>query len=105
MNLTAYDIALICADAFGIKESEMFSKRRERRLSWPRHAAWHLARQHTTLSYPQIGSRFKRHHTTILSGVTNSRKQLNKFYDFDGYKAGFSRAKKRVLTLQTKGDD
>jgi chromosomal replication initiation ATPase DnaA len=42
------------------------------RYRWPtvaRRMAWYVARQTTTLSYPEIARYFNRDHTTVMTGV------------------------------------
>jgi len=49
-------------------EEFLKSKSREKNLTHARHEAYYLLRKHTNLSYPQIGRKFDKDHTTILSG-------------------------------------
>lgn len=55
------------ADYYKIKVSEMYSKKRSRNVARPRQVAMALAKELTTLSYPDIGDAFGgRDHTTVL---------------------------------------
>ena len=55
------------ADYYKIKVSEMYSKKRSRNVARPRQVAMALAKELTTLSYPNIGDAFGgRDHTTVL---------------------------------------
>jgi chromosomal replication initiator protein len=48
----------------------MFSARRSRQIARPRQIAMYLAKNLTSLSYPEIGRRFgNRDHTTIMHAV------------------------------------
>lgn len=67
VNLSVDDIKRAVADHFGIKVSEMVSKRRTKNLSFPRHIAMYLCRKHTTYSYPEIGGYFGgRDHSSVI---------------------------------------
>jgi chromosomal replication initiator protein len=67
VNFSIADIKKIVAIHFGIKVSEMVSKRRTKNLSFPRHVAMYLCRKHTTASYPEIGSEFgDRDHSSVI---------------------------------------
>lgn len=67
VNLTSDDIKKAVAHHFGVKTSEMVSKRRTKSISFPRHVAMYLCRKHTTLSYPEIGGEFGgRDHSSVI---------------------------------------
>ncbi len=67
VNVSVDDIKKAVASHFGIKVSDMISKRRTRNLSFPRHVAMYLCRKHTTCSYPEIGSHFGgRDHSSVI---------------------------------------
>jgi len=58
------------ADYFKIKVGDLFSRKRTRVVVRPRQIAMWLAKNLTTLSYPQIGDSFGgRDHTTVLHAV------------------------------------
>lgn len=55
------------ANYYGIKQSDMLSKRRTRAIARPRQAAMCLAKEFTNHSLPEIGEQFGgRDHTTVL---------------------------------------
>lgn len=67
VNISIDDIKRAVATHFGIKVSEIVSKRRTRNLSFPRHIAMYLCRKHTTASYPEIGGKFGgRDHSSVI---------------------------------------
>jgi chromosomal replication initiator protein len=67
VKLTSEDIKRAVAQHFGLKTSEMISKRRTKSISFPRHVAMYLCRKHTTLSYPEIGGEFGgRDHSSVI---------------------------------------
>jgi chromosomal replication initiation ATPase DnaA len=49
-------------------EEFLKSKSRERNLTFARQEAYYLLRRQTNMSLPQIGKKFDKDHTTILSG-------------------------------------
>ena len=54
----------------GVRVSEMFSARRARNIARPRQIAMYLAKNLTSLSYPEIGRQFGgRDHTTVMHAV------------------------------------
>ena len=55
---------------YGVRVSEMFSARRARNIARPRQVAMYLAKNLTSLSYPEIGRQFGgRDHTTVMHAV------------------------------------
>ena len=58
------------AHHFNIKIADMFSARRSRQIARPRQIAMYLAKNLTSMSYPEIGKRFgNRDHTTIMHAI------------------------------------
>lgn len=67
VNITVDEIKKVVGEHFGVKVSEMVSKRRTKNLSFPRHIAMYLCRKHTTCSYPEIGGHFGgRDHSSVI---------------------------------------
>ncbi|HSX82529.1 MAG TPA: helix-turn-helix domain-containing protein, partial [Candidatus Saccharimonadia bacterium] len=65
--VTAPRIQQTVAAHFGLKMSELRSKRRQRALVFPRQVAMYLCRELTEVSLPEIGRHFGgRDHTTVL---------------------------------------
>jgi len=54
------------AHHFNLRLRELRSQSRSSRVTVPRQVAMYLMRRHCNLSYPEIGRRFGRHHTTAL---------------------------------------
>ena len=55
---------------YDVRVSEMFSARRARNIASPRQLAMYLAKNLTSLSYPDIGRQFGgRDHTTVMHAV------------------------------------
>ena len=78
-NFTIENILKTVANFYGIKVSEIKSKRRTREISTTRQIAMYLCREHTKSSLPQIGKSFggKDHTTVIFSHkkITNNIKE------------------------------
>ncbi len=51
---------------FNLRISELRARARTPRVTAPRQIAMYLLRRHCDLSYPEIGQRLRRHHTTAL---------------------------------------
>lgn len=57
------------ATYFKVDASDILSAERGRKISLARHVAMYLCRMHLRKSQPEIGRKFKRDHTTVLSAV------------------------------------
>ncbi len=69
-RVSVEDIQKHVATYYNIRTVDMFSARRSRAVARPRQIAMFLAKDLTTLSYPEIGRRFGgRDHTTIMHAV------------------------------------
>ena len=69
-DVTVSGIIEAVARFFNLKSADIIGKRRTRALTAPRHLAMYLAREHTPLSYPDLGAEFgDRDHTTVQHGV------------------------------------
>lgn len=66
--ITVKDVQIAVANYFNIDVSEILSQRQDAGVSFPRKAAYYLAKQLTNLSWSQIGRRFERDHSTVMSG-------------------------------------
>jgi len=70
------------SEHFGIKPSEMRSKKRNRVVVYPRQVAMYLSRELTPLSLPEIGNYFGgRDHTTIIHACNKIGTELRKSKD------------------------
>ncbi len=61
-------IRAVCA-VWGCSEGALVSPSRGLAACRPRHAAFLLARRLCAMSYPEIGRRFKRDHTSVMHGA------------------------------------
>lgn len=68
----------------GITRNELLSARRPANFVYARHIAMYLAREYTTLSFPQIGRAMNKDHTTVyyvankLSNRSRGATKLNR---------------------------
>lgn len=69
-------IQQIVAEFFNLNVEEIKSKKRSQRLVLPRQIAMYLAKELTTLSYPEIGMKFGKDHTTILYAYQKIKENL-----------------------------
>lgn len=68
--LSVEDIQRAVSEYFGIRLTDLKSKRRHRAISYPRQIAMYLCRQRLGTSYPELGQRFGgKDHTTVISSV------------------------------------
>lgn len=75
--ITIESIQEVVADHFGIKVTEMKSKRRTRNITFPRQIAMYLTRELTDSSLPEIGTAFGgRDHTTVMHAYEKIQGEL-----------------------------
>jgi chromosomal replication initiator protein len=70
------DIQRSVCDYFGLRLSELKSKRRTRTIAFPRMLAMYICRDRLGTSYPELGRGFEKDHTTVLSAVRKITRQL-----------------------------
>jgi chromosomal replication initiator protein len=58
-------LRIVC-EHFDLRPAELRTSSRSPRVTLPRQLAMYLMRRHSSLSYPEIGQRFHRHHTTAI---------------------------------------
>ena len=73
-QLSIEDVMTVVVEHFGVKVSELQSKRRTNAIAFPRQIAMYLARNITRMSLEEIGGFFGgRDHSTVLYGITKIR--------------------------------
>lgn len=77
LRVAPEEVISTVARHFNLRQRDLRSSTRSRRVAGPRQIAMYLLRQHCGLSYPEIGRRFERHHTTALHSVRLTRQRLN----------------------------
>ncbi len=70
-------IRQVC-QGFGISTEQLFSKSRKQEYVSARNTAYFLARKHTDLSLEAIGNHFNRRHSTVIKGITNLEREINR---------------------------
>lgn len=69
----------ICCEVFNISRIDLLSHRRSHDISAPRQIAFYLVRHLTGATFPTMGRQFgARDHTTIMAGVKNARRLMDK---------------------------
>jgi chromosomal replication initiator protein len=66
----------LVARHFGLRTRQLHSRSRSPRIATPRQIAIYLLRRHCGLSYPEIGRRFGRHHTTAIHACRQIARRL-----------------------------
>ena len=70
------EILQIVAGFFGLTLSELTSKNKSRRVTYPRYILMYLAREHTDLSFPEVARIFNMHHTSVIHGCNIIMKSM-----------------------------
>jgi chromosomal replication initiator protein len=92
-------IALV-ARHFNLRVRDLRSSSRSRRITVPRQVAMYLLRQHSQLSFPEIGRRFDRHHTTAMHSFYRVQEEVQQ----DGnLRAAVRLLEKELLRLAEHG--
>ena len=71
------DVISLVARHFNLRLRDLRSASRSPRVTTPRQIAMYLVRRHCGLSYPEIGRRFGRHHTTALHSDRLVQRQID----------------------------
>lgn len=81
-TVTGKIIQATCEEA-GLALAELKSEQRNRRVAWPRQAAWYLMSKHTELSYPMMARKLgKSDHTTVIHGVRAVEKRVRECEEY-----------------------
>jgi chromosomal replication initiator protein len=68
--VTPVEILTAVAKHYGLTKAELLGPSNARAVVLPRQMAFYLIKQHTDLSYPEIGRMFKnKHHSTVMYGI------------------------------------
>jgi chromosomal replication initiator protein len=76
LRVSPDDALSTVARQFNLRVRDLRSDSRSARVTMPRQIAMYLMRRHCGLSYPEIGRRFARHHTTALHSDRVIQEQL-----------------------------
>jgi hypothetical protein len=75
-------IQIVCAEAYGITRAILLSDRRHKDFIAPRHVAIYLTRTITLMTFPQIGRRFGRDHSTAIFAFNKISTRIEADPDF-----------------------
>ena len=83
-EITVEMIQKSVANHYGLKITDLLSKKRNKQFAFPRQIAMYVCRQLTDASYPQIGQQFgNRDHTTVLYAYTKIEKKVKENNDLN----------------------
>jgi chromosomal replication initiation ATPase DnaA len=77
MTISVKNIITATADYFELPAESLTGPGMNRRLSNPRQVAFHIAREITRKSYPEIGDVFNRHYTTVMAGCKRIKARMD----------------------------
>jgi chromosomal replication initiator protein len=72
------DVQKIVANYFNIKIADLTGERRHRSVSRPRQIAMFVCRKLLNFSYPDIGQRFNKDHSSVIAATRNIEKLIEK---------------------------
>jgi len=75
-TLSIEDVQKAVSKFFNVKLSDLLGSRRHRSISRPRQIAMFICRTHIEASYPDIGNRFSKDHSTVISAYNNVKKLI-----------------------------
>jgi chromosomal replication initiator protein len=100
-RLSPDQVIALVARHFDLRLRDLRSPSRSPRLTTPRQIAMYLMRRHCGLSYPEIGRRFERHHTTAIHSDRLVQKQLQ---HSGALRSTVVVLEKELIRLAEKGD-
>ena len=80
-NLSAEDIQREVERFYKVSHADLLSPKRSRAIAYPRQIALYLCRELLDLTYEDIGSKFKRDHTTVIYAVSTIEERIKKERD------------------------
>ncbi|MDH3253403.1 MAG: chromosomal replication initiator protein DnaA [Acidobacteriota bacterium] len=83
-RVTAPEIIKTVARHYGLKVSEIKSRKNSQQIVFPRQVAMYLCKQLTELSFPEIGKQFNdKHHSTVMYSVDKITRQRSSDADLN----------------------
>ena len=73
------------AEYFDVPFAEMFGLRRHRTLAYARFAVFYIMRERDQLSYPQIGRRLHKDHSSVIHGHRMARDLIKRHDEFAAF--------------------
>ncbi len=78
-QITFSDIVNVVAEYYNLDPDELFNKKRNQNISYPRQIAMYMCREYADMSYPKIGEAFGgRDHTTVIHAYEKISKSKEK---------------------------
>jgi len=87
---TPSDIIRFIAHHYGIRVADLKGRNSRRSIALPRQVAMYLLRKILSLSFPEIGKIFFKHHSTVMYAMDNIEKLRKSKPDFDSTLTSFS---------------
>ncbi len=75
-DITVEYILKVVAEFFGIKVNELKSKKKSKQIAIARQVAMYLSRYLTKMSYPHIGEKFGKDHSTVIHAENQIKKKI-----------------------------
>lgn len=82
LRVTGPDVLRVVSRVFGVTVEDIRSDRRTMAIIPARFAAAYLAKELTRLSYPRIGERLHRDHSTVMSAIRRANEMIATDPDF-----------------------
>lgn len=98
--LPAETVLALVARRFNLRVRDLSQATRSARIRQPRQIAMYLLRHHCGLSYPEIGRRFSRHHTTVIHACRQVQTNLERRH---GLGATVQLLEKEIQQLREEG--
>lgn len=77
-TITFDNIIKITCETYGVKQDELYNKKRTANIAYARQVAMYLCRELADMSYPKIGEKFGgRDHTTVIHAYEKINKDLS----------------------------
>jgi len=86
---TPADIIRFVAHHYGVRVADLKGRSNRRSIALPRRVAMYLIRNILHLSFPEIGSIFSKHHSTVIYAVDTVQKARQSNPDFDATLTSF----------------
>ena len=100
IRITTKDVLNAVSQQFNVRPRDLRSASRSPRITTPRQIAMYLVRRHCGLSYPEIGRRFAKHHTTALHSDRVVQRQLG---ENASLRAAVLLIEKELMRVSTEG--
>lgn len=100
-TITILEIQKEVASFYGVTVSELSGTKRSRNIAHARHVAMYLAQELSDATLSEIGKKFSRDHTTVMSGIRNIKKKAKEDRE---QREELEAIKKMIREVQNYGD-